>query len=168
MIEEISGPDDRSIINACKLSGLDVAFRCNPEYYRPIDEIVPNDATINNVRIMVERTLATLDFYGPVMLNGFAVYSQTAKYVELGDGDYVTKDTLWDLKVTKGSPTTKNTLQILIYYLMGIREGANKEIFSNLEYLGLYNPRSQFAYRIAISDIEEETIRAVEKDVIGF
>ena len=40
--------------------------------------------------------------------------------VSSGDGDYLTEDTLWDFKVSKEEPKSKYTLQLLMYYIMGV------------------------------------------------
>lgn len=36
------------------------------------------------------------------------------------------------------------------------------------KYLGIYNPRMNKVYRIAVENISEDVIREVEKDVIGY
>lgn len=168
MADEVKGLDDRSIANACKLAGFDVAYRQGWSYYKPIDEINPNPETIYNVYVMVNRTLQILKDDGPVLLTGFEVSSQNAKYICRGDGDFVSERTLWDLKVSKNRPTTWHTLQLLTYYLMGRREGEHKDIFSGLQRLCILNPRLQMVYEISVDQIPEEVISAVEKDFIGF
>lgn len=40
--------------------------------------------------------------------------------------------------------------------------------FQNIQYLGIYNPRINKVYRIAVENISEDVIREVEKDVIGY
>lgn len=37
-----------------------------------------------------------------------------------------------------------------------------------VKYLGLYNPRENIAYRIAITDISKHVIKEVEESVIGY
>ena len=45
------------------------------------------------------------------------------KIVNAGDGDFLTKDTLWDFKVSKSKIDRKQTLQILMYWIMGKHSG---------------------------------------------
>lgn len=57
MMLDIKGLDDKSIENAVKLSGFDVCYRTgNANYYKPVDSIKPDGATIDNIRTMVERS----------------------------------------------------------------------------------------------------------------
>lgn len=53
-----------------------------------------------------------------------------------------------------------------MYWRMGLRS-IHPE-FQNIKYLGIYNPRMNKVYRIAVENISEEVIREVEKDVIGY
>lgn len=168
MASEVCGLDDRSIINACMLSGYDICYRRGTSYYVPVDSLVPDISTICNIRLMTERVLEVIRADGSITQIGSEIRSESAKYVQLGDIDYATENTLWDLKVSREKPTSKHTLQILVYYLMGIRDRALKESFSRLKYLGIINPRLCLVYKIAISEIPPETISAVEKDVIGY
>lgn len=83
-----------------------------------------------------------------------------------GDGDFLTNDTLWDFKVSKNPPKTKGTLQILIYYIMGKHSG--NCIFDNITKVGIFNPRLNIIYVYDLSKIPSETIKCIEKEVIGY
>ena len=74
--------------------------------------------------------------------------------ITTGDGDLLTKDTLWDFKVTTSKPNKDHTLQLLIYYL--------------IENLGIFNPRQNTIYQLPISEISDEVIKEVETVVIGY
>lgn len=165
-LSKITGLDDSSIANACKLVGFDVIYRAGRAFYKPVEEIDPDDQTLANIRTMVERSLAFFVDYGPVVKDGFDLKGAYTDLITIGDGDFLTADTLWDFKVSKTKPSKNHTLQLLVYYLMGIRS-IHPE-FSSVEYLGLYNPRQNVVYRLAISDIPKETIETVEREVIGY
>ena len=66
----------------------------------------PDSQTIENIRIMVNRSLEFWQKYGPVTVDGFTFedegYTET---VDSGDGDYLTSDTMWDFKVSKSKLT---------------------------------------------------------------
>ncbi len=169
LLDEITGTDDISIISACKAVTYDVWYRYgNPgnNVKGPL-ETNPNEATINNIRIMVNRCIVFWKMNGPIVSAGFTFDpSGYTDIVSAGDGDYLTEDTLWDLKVLKAKPTSKHTLQILMYLLMGLHSG--KREFKLITRIGIYNPRLNMAFVIPISSISEETIKTVEKDVIGY
>lgn len=165
-LSKITNLDDSSISNACKMVGFDVAYRAGMAFYKPVEEIDPDEQTIANIRIMVERSLAFFADYGPAVKDGFDLKGAYTDLITIGDGDFLTADTLWDFKVSKTKPNKDHTLQLLIYYLMGTRS-IHPE-FSSIEYLGLYNPRQNVVYRLAISDIPKETIETVEREVIGY
>lgn len=162
----VNGLDDGSLTNALKLSGFDVCFRAGVMGYRPVDEINPDKLTIQNVRTMVERSLHFLDVYGPKVLDGFTFEGGYTDTVSTGDGDFTTSDTLWDFKVSKMPVKKEHTLQLLMYWRMGLHS-IHPE-FQGIKYLGIYNPRLNEVCRIAVDDIPEGVITEVETEVIGY
>lgn len=166
LLDDVKGMDDLSITRACQLAGFDSAFRAGPLAYRPVEKIVPDQATIANIRTMVERSLSFFKAFGPVVADGFTMEGAYTAIITTGDGDFLTKDTLWDFKVTTGKPNKDHTLQLLIYYLMG-RRSIHPE-FQSIEKLGIFNPRQNTIYQLPISEISDEVIKEVETDVIGY
>ena len=166
LLHGIKGLDDLSITRACQLAGFDSAFRAGPLAYRPVERIVPDQATIANIRIMVERSLSFFKAFGSVTTDGFTMEGAYTATITTGDGDFLTKDTLWDFKVTTSKPNKDHTLQLLIYYLMG-RRSIHLE-FQTIENLGIFNPRQNTIYQLPISKISDEVIKEVETDVIGY
>ena len=166
LLSSISGLDDISIESAIKLAGFDSAFRAGVIAYKPVDEINPDSKTIENVRIMVNRALDFFRKYGPVEKFGLTFEGGYTNVIGSGDGDFMTKDTLWDFKVSKNEPTKKHTFQLLIYYIMGIH--SNHPEYKEIRYLGIYNPRSNKVYRYPVDKLSPETIKRVEEEVIGY
>ena len=166
LLDDVKGMDDLSITRACQLAGFDSAFRADPLAYRPVEGIVPDQATIANIRIMVERSLSFFKAFCPVTADGFTMEGAYTATITTGDGDFLTKDTLWDFKVTTSKPNKDHTLQLLIYYLMG-RRSIHPE-FQTIENLGIFNPRQNTIYQLPISEISAEVIKEVEADVIGY
>ena len=166
LLNQIVGLDNQSIAAACILVGYDVAFRAGPARFMTVDTIHADETTIENIRIMVQRSLHFFEIYGPITLDGFTFDSAYTDTITSGDGDYLTKDTLWDFKVIKSKPNKDYTLQVLIYYLMGIR--SNQPEFLSISKLGFFNPRQNIVYQTAIADIPKEVIETVEKNVIGY
>lgn len=165
LLAEVKGLDDSSITNAIKLTGFDVVYRAGLGY-KPVSEIKPDQATIQNVRTMVERSLHFLEVYGPKLLDGFTFEGGYTDTVSKGDGDFTTADTLWDFKVSKAKVKKEYTLQLLMYWRKGLHS-VHPE-FQSIKYLGIYNPRLNQVYRIAVADIPEDVIREVEEKVIGY
>ncbi len=166
LIMGIKGIDNRSIVNATKLSGFDVCVRAGITAYKPITTIKPNRPTINNIRLMIERALKFFERYGPKILDGFTFEGGYTYIVSSGDGDFITEDTLWDFKVSKLPIKKEHTLQLLMYWRMGLHS-VHPE-FKAIKYLGIYNPRLNYIYRIAVADIPIEVIQEVERTVIGY
>ena len=166
LLNSITGLDDISICSAIKLAGYDVCVRAGVDAYTDVDEIKPDINTINNVRTMVERSINFFNKYGPIVKQGFTFEGGYTPLVGTGDGDYLTKDTLWDFKVSKLNLNTKQTLQLLMYWRLGLHS-IHPE-FKSIQYLGIYNPRKDIVYRLNVNEISEEVIRKVDTDVIGY
>lgn len=161
------GLDDKSIISACKLVGFDVVFRAGTiAYTRPAETIAPDEDTISNIRIMVDRSLSFFKEYGPAIKDGFSFEGGYTNLINTGDGDFLTETALWDFKVSKNAPTKNHTLQLLVYYLMGMNS-IHKE-FKNIKQLGIFNPRINKVYLFNLDNIPSEVITEVSSEVIGY
>lgn len=166
LLRNIKGIDNISIVNACKLASFDTAYRRGPEFYTPVEDLDVELDTVENIRLMVRRAHSFLNDYGPITKNGFTMDGGYTEKVVNGDGDFMTKHTLWDMKVIKGEPNKNHTLQLLMYYLMGKRS-IHPE-FKTIKNLGIFNPRLNKVYEYKISDIPDSTIETVSKNVIGY
>ena len=166
LLNKINGLDADSICAACQLVGYDVAYRRGPNFFVPIEKTKPSQNLIQNIIVLVNRSIAFLKKNGPVVLDGFTFDGGYNDIVSSGDGDYLTADTLWDFKVSKSKPTANHTLQILVYYILGIHS-IHPE-FQDIKRLGIFNPELNTAYTIDLVDIANETFQAVSKDVIGY
>lgn len=85
--------------------------------------------------------------------------------VTSGEGDFCTSDTLWDLKVSNGEPTTKDTLQLLIYYIMAMQ--SDNRLYRNVHKIGVYNPKLDTEWVCNMNDINEGITTSVKK-ILGF
>ena len=166
LLSDIKGLDEDSIISACKLVGYDVCYRLGVMEYIPVEEINPDISTVSNIRTMVDRSTVFFKQYGPVIKDGFSFEGGYTKLVSTGDGDFLTKDTLWDFKVSNKASTNVHTLQLLMYYIMGVHS-VHKE-FQTVNRLGIFNPRLNNVYLLDIEQIPLDTIQKVSKDVIGY
>lgn len=166
LLENIVGLDNQSIINACKLCGYDVCYRAGIAYFKNVDEINPDENTIFNIKVMIERGLKFFQKYGPVVQDGITFKGGYTSVISAGDADFITEDTLWDFKVSKNNPTKEYTLQLIIYYLLGIHSYSCD--FSKIKKIGIFNPRKNIIYQYEIENIPKEIIKEIEQDVIGY
>lgn len=166
LLFNIQGTDDISIESACKMVGFDVAYRAGIAGYKLVELINPDKETISNIRIMVNRGLNFLKLYGPIVKDGFTFEGGYTPSINTGDGDFLTENTIWDFKVSKSALTNKHTLQLLIYYLMGVHSIHTE--FKQIENLGIFNPRLNKVYLLPISTISNEIINEVNTTVIGY
>jgi len=165
-LENINGLDEHSIRYACKLVGYDVCFRAGITYYKEVNNIEPDKDTIFNIKIMIERSIDFFIKYGPVVQDGITFEGGYTSIIGAGDADFMTKDTIWDFKVSKLPVKKEHTLQLLVYYLMG--KHTNNQDFEKITKLGIYNPRINTVYLKNISEIEKSVIEEVETTVIGY
>lgn len=162
--------DNQTIINAYRLCGYDVAYRQSPVLFCSLDTIEVTPQIINNVRTLVNRTVAFLDQQGGITDSGLTFEGAYNDIISSGDCDFLTPDTLWDLKVSSNPRlTTKYTLQLLIYFILG-RKSIHSERFMKIKKLGIINPLAGVAYVISLEDqrIHKGTLYRVCTQVIGY
>ena len=168
-LKNIKGLDDISIINACKAVTFDVWYRSpmGAMLAKGAADINPDKDTIENIQILITRSVSFWQHFGPVIADGFTFEENGyTKTVDAGDGDFLTEDTLWDFKVSKSAPKSAHTLQLLMYYILGKHSG--KPIFEKIEKVGIFNPRLNKIYLLDVKTVPEDVIKAIEKDVICY
>lgn len=160
---------DGVIEAACYLASMDPAYRVGPEIYDNNVNYTPDRYTYGVIRELVERSIKFFNNEGPLVYGGFELNSESSgQYIDYGDGDFMTETGLWDMKVSKNPPTRNHTIQVLIYYLMGLRSKDIKDTTKNLKRIGLYNPRLNKSFYFCIDKIDEDLIGIVERDIIGY
>ena len=120
---------------------------------------------------MIKRCQNFIDNYGPIIDEGMTFIGGYTEVVVSGDADFMTEDTIWDLKVTKNAIKSSQTLQILMYYLMGcrtIRLNAEYDFKNKIKKIGIYNPRLNEIYIKNVEEIDSSIIKEVEEQVIGY
>ena len=155
----------KTIIAAIKLTELDTIGRAGAWTLKPNPE-EPNEVVINNVKKMVQSSLKFLKEFGPIVDSGITFHGGYSNVVNQGDGDFITKDTLWDMKVIKSRPSAKHTLQLLMYFIMAKKSKQKK--YKDLKYVGIWNPRLNKVYKFKVSDLDKSIIKEIEKDVIEY
>lgn len=160
----INGLDADSIVNTCKLAGYDVCARASIAGYKPIDTINPDAETVRNIELMTRRTIEHFRTIGPVRDTEVNLLGAYTDAINCGNAEYITKNTLWSVRVSKNELSNKHTLQLLLQYIMGC--SARPDLFQDITYIGMYNPRLNKAYFIPVQDIPSATIKAAAAEVI--
>lgn len=120
---------------------------------------------LQDILVLFMRTqswISTFDDVTPMYKFKPYGYNNT---VTSGEGDFCTKNTLWDLKVSNGEPTTKDTLQLLIYYIMAKHSG--NKLYKDVDSVGVYNPRLDTTWLCDIQRIKPSIIKKVSS-ILGF
>lgn len=164
LLDGITGLDDLSVTNACRLVSFDDFSRGGRG--RAARAISPDAATARNVREMVMRCVRFWEENGPVISDGFTFPGGYSALVSAGDGDYLTADTIWDLKVSRSPLTPDQTLQLLMYWIMGKRSVCPE--LRSVKRLGVFNPRLNVSYVLDTATIPDDVVREVCRDVFGY
>lgn len=163
----INGLDDISIEAAIKLVGIGSgSLGTKGSNNGSKRRIIPSKKTIENVRIMVNRSLEFFRLYGPVIKYGYTFEGGYTKLISGGSGDFMTRDTLWDFKVSASEPISRHTFQLLIYYIMGLHSIYPE--YKSIKQIGIFNPRLNKVYTYSVNNISSESIIRIEKEVIGY
>lgn len=167
-LELIKGQDRNNKViveNACRLVQFDSVLRA---MYIPEDKPVHlNEYEVEYVACLESMLLTRFNHVEkPIMEAGFIVNGDDAKFIGASDGDYLTEDSLIDLKVSKKEPDAKNTLQLLLYYLMGLHE--NPKVLEKIKYLKIMNPRLNKVYSYDLSNLPQSVVDEVNQKVIGY
>lgn len=169
LLEGIHGLDEESVEKAARLARYDSVVRVGlPAWLSSSADggPDPDEATTRNIQAMVRRTQRMLDMEGGKTLDHLTFEGGYTSLVATGDGDFMTKDGLWDLKTTKSPINAKHTLQLLMYWRMGLHS-VHPE-YKDVRKLGFMNPRRNLVETLEVRLIPEHVIQFVEKEVIGY
>lgn len=129
------------------------------------------DYICNNALICIRRTL---NFYNSKQNITFGECFGNGELISSGDCDFITNDTIWDMKVSSSniynnSSTIKWTLQILIYYLMLKHPSHNNfKKYTNVKNVGIFNPYLNVCYVLDVSKfVNNDYINEIKKEIIG-
>ena len=89
-----------------------------------------------------------------------------AKNVAPSDADWITEDSLIDIKCTKDGPKSSETFQLILYYLLGMNEAPST--FRKIKYLKILNPRLCRVYTYEIDKLKKEDLKHIEIDIMGY
>jgi hypothetical protein len=127
-----------------------------------VDEMVweedENDETLAHITEMRARVSRCFERFGrPVRTGTWKVHSERFRLD--GHIDFVAPDTIWDLKVSGTDPSPVDILQLLLYWV-AFRDDPDHGL--KIAYVGIYNPRLDIAWRIAVTDIPRDVVNTLE------
>ena len=166
LLDGVTGLNKQSIINVCKIVCYDSVLRAGLSSYQPAEEIEFSDELYANVSTLVNRSVSFLESIGPVISDRLTFEGGYTTLVSSGDGDYATKDTLIDIKVSKNEFSTKWSLQLLMYYILGIHS-VHQE-YKKIKKLCFFNAYTNQSYTCLIKNISDEVKYKVSQDVLGY
>jgi hypothetical protein len=116
------------------------------------------DETLMHIAEMRARVSRCFERFGKPTHSGTWPV-QSDRFHLVGHIDFVSADTIWDLKVSSTGPSKVDVLQLLLYWL-----AASDDLANSLEiaYVGIFNPRMDTAWRVAVADIPAEVLGALE------
>ena len=160
LLESVKSGD---ISSAVRLTAYDDVYRAG---ITDIKRLSPDEATIENIKIMVNRGVSFLKRFSEVK-TGLTFEGGYTNIVVSGDCDYLTDNSLIEFKVLRGNVTKNHTLQILMYYLLGLHSIHSSE-FQKVKWLAIFNPRKNVVHYVNVRRIPEVVINEVSREVIGY
>lgn len=116
------------------------------------------DETLMHITEMRARVSRCFERFGrPVRPGTWAVHSE--RFHLDGHIDFVTANTIWDLKVSDTAPGRSDVLQLLLYWV-AFRDDPENGL--EISHLGIYNPRLDTVWRIAVTEIPMDVVGSVE------
>lgn len=164
LIDEVTGLDDDSILAAYQLSFYEQIYRSGYIPSTDYELELPDEHTIENIREMVNRSSRYFQHQAKLVNVGNRL---SVKYKEdniYGDYDYLTDDSLIDMKVLSKKIANKYTLQIILYWILGMK--SKKKLFSNVRYLKFYNPRLNVEYSFDLDELTPDILKPILDEVL--
>lgn len=132
----------------------EMAFRSG-HYIKP--RRYPDKTTIAHMKIMLKRIENFFNEYGWPIRDAFV--ASTKNQCLVGDGDYLLKNTLVDLKVSNKTKMQPFWIrQLLLYYTLGFYNHLNDE---KIDRLMIYNARTDMVFYIGVADIDKAVFEFV-------
>lgn len=164
LIDEVTGLDDDSILAAYQLSFYEQIYRSGYIPSTDYELELPDEHTIENIREMVNRSLRYFQHQAKLVNVGDRLAVKYKGDNIYGDYDYLTDDSLIDMKVLSKKIANKYTLQIILYWILGMK--SKKKLFSNVKYLKFYNPRLNVEYSFDLDELTPDILKPILEEVL--
>lgn len=195
---ELTPPTAAAVLAAVELTSFDVAFHAGVHAFNRDAELAPDEITVQHIGTMIDRSLAFFRQYGPVTAHGFlAVGGDVSGIGDFVTADTLWDFKVSTQPPTIAHTLQLLMLWIMVErsdwnwqplwnttHLMSKEEWAGTwDLEAYLRdnhvwpddlhgpaptHIGIYNPRLNAVYRLAIGSIPADVIAEVARDVIGF
>lgn len=188
MKDDITGLDDESVANACKLVSFgdwteDPAAAEDGPSWEDLDVDAPS---VSAVRTMAERMGLLFEKYGQPEERGFSFEpadGDTMGYVSMtmggggrwggyttsassGCGDFMTGDVMWLVKADGSEADDADTLELLMWLAMGAKSG--QAVYGAVSRLGIFEPGTGRVYLTDVDDVSAGVLEDVCGGVLGY
>lgn len=155
LVDSIQGRDWNSVHSICKLTDYDNLSHTSSRSLHNEETISPE--TVHTIQIMAKRYVAFLQQYDSTVRTDYTFDTENYPLPPYRDRPiFPSADTLWLFLSTRSRPSGQHALYLLLYYLMGTR--SDPEIFGSINKLGIYNPRHNTVYTLALDRIDPDLI----------
>lgn len=144
---------DQSITAALDLVQYDTFYRTN-EMITP-KALEPNAETLHNIRVLVWRTVSFMQANG-YQCSGMSWHLGCIQ----GDADFITNNTLWDLKVSTKGACREHVWQLLTYAIMDKYSECSLP-HAPITEIGIFNPRLNVEHRYDLNKLPIEIERYI-------
>lgn len=184
----IAGMDDESIRNACRIASFGdwLVDPAAAEDGPGPDAVEPGDASVEAIRVMAARMGAFFDRYGQpeerefsfepadgdsmgyvsMTMGGGGTWGGYTVSAACGNGDYISGDTMWLVKADGSEVTEADTLELLMWAVMGVKSGQSK--YQAVKRMGILEPGTGTAYTMSMDAVPADVLEAVCGNVLGY
>ena len=150
---------------ASELVIYDAVFR--GAFYNPNAEVPKvNKDDKNALDLMLMAAECYLLEKEKIVSLGFSFRATGAENVCQSDGDLLTEDSIIEIKCSAKKPTSKHTLQLLLYYILGMHEYPNE--FKTIKFIKVLNPRLGRVYSYEIQKVGIDNLKHIEQKIMGY
>ena len=155
-----------AVILLCNIVYFDIVYRSGQYSEEDLFTCDPDDTTVFLINLYIQRTLEFFKEVGPVCATGFTFEDAFTHLFTSGDGDFLTKNTIWDIKALKANPNAQQTLQVACYYVAA--KHSKKEIYKNINSFGIFNPRKNTAWILNEEEVNSDVLSIVANQFMGY
>lgn len=153
-ISSVDDISDEAFRLAMDICAWEIAYRTN-KYVEPMN--YPDEITIQHLKQMMKRTESFFNEYGWPTRDAFGASTKNG-YIS-GDGDYLLKNTIVDLKTSnKATMQIYWVWQLLLYHTLGFYNHFNDEKINRLM---IFNARADIVFYIDVVDIDQSVFEFV-------
>ena len=163
--KKVTGLDDTSIIACVHLASYEECLRSVSEY-RYIDDREISAEIIKNIKVLFNRIMSFMSRYGSKIIYNHSLEGGYSDVIDTGVVPFVTSESLLMLSFNEVEPTPEETLEMLIYFVMG--RHSIYPTLKEIKYVSFFNPITNTFYRCSAALISGTAMTLVEEKVLKY